>query len=287
MEQVVYINGELVSRDKARISAFDRGLLYGYGLFETMRSYNGRVFRLDRHIARLADSAAFLGIKEALEPEKLESGVLMTLKANGLEDARIRLTVTAGEGSRGIALPSTGNITTIITVEALALPSAEKYSKGLRTSIAAIRRNNKSPLCRMKTLGYMENMLAHTEAVNAGCDEAILLNTDGYVAECSASNIFIVEEGRLFTPPIEDGALPGITRGIVIELAAKQGIDLMQESIGVERLKGAQEVFITNSVIEIMPVASIDGREAGSGGRGKVTERLTEEYRKLTSSLAR
>jgi branched-chain amino acid aminotransferase len=139
----------------------------------------------------------------------------------------------------------------------------------------------------MKTLGCLENMLAHEETVRAGCDQAILMNTDGNVAECSSSNIFIVEEGRLVTPPIEDGALPGITRGIVIELAAKQGIDLMQESIGVERLKGAQEVFITNSVIEIMPVASIDGREAGSGGRGKVTERLTEEYRKLTSSLAR
>jgi branched-chain amino acid aminotransferase len=287
MEQVVYINGELVSREKARISAFDRGFLYGYGLFETMRSYSGRVFCLDRHIARLADSAAFLGIKEALEPEKLEVGVLTTLKANGLEDARIRLTVTAGEGSRGIALPSTGNLTTIITVEALSLPSVEKYSKGLRTSIASIRRNNKSPLCRMKTLGYMENMLAHTEAVGAGCDEAILLNTDGCVAECGASNILIVESGRVVTPPVDAGILPGITRGIVIDLAAKLDIELMQESIGVERLKKAQEVFITNSVIEIMPVASIEGREVGMGCRGKITELLTAEYRKLTWSSIR
>lgn len=287
MEQVVYINGELVSREKARISAFDRGFLYGYGLFETMRSYSGRVFCLDRHIVRLADSAAILGIREAFEPEKIEGGVLMTLKANGLEDARIRLTVTAGEGSRGISPPSTGYLTTVIVAEKLALPSAEKYSKGLRTSIAAIRRNNKSPLCRMKTLGYMENMLAHAEAVGAGCDEAILLNTDGCVAECSASNIFIVEEGRLVTPPTDAGILPGITRGIVIDLAAKLGIELMQEAVSVERLLNAEDVFITNSVIEIMPVAAIDGREVGMGRRGKVTELLTAEYRKLTWSSIR
>lgn len=287
MEQLVYINGELVSRDKARISAFDRGFLYGYGLFETMRSYSGRVLRLDRHIARLSDSAAVLGIREALEPEKLEGGVLMTLKANGLDNARIRLTVTAGEGSRNIALPSAGNLTTIITVEDLILPSPETYAKGLHASIVDIRRNNKSPVCRMKTLGCLENMLAHEEAVGAGYDQAILLNTDGNVAECSSSNIFIVEAGVIVTPPIEDGALPGITRGVVIELAAKLGIGLVQEAVSVERLTKAEEVFITNSIIEIMPVSAIDGRPVDSGGRGKVTERLTEEYRKLTSSLAR
>lgn len=287
MEQLVYINGEIVSRDKACISTFDRGLLYGYGLFETMRSYNGRVFCLDRHIARLVNSAGFLGIREALEPEKLEAAVLRTLKANGLDDARVRLTVTAGEGSRSISIPSTRNLTTIITVEELVLPSSETYAVGLRTSIAGIRRNNRSPLCRMKTLGYLENMLAHAEAVNAGCDEAILLNVDGFVAECSASNIFIVEAGGIVTPPIEDGALPGITRGVLIELAAKLGIKLAQESVSVERLTSAEEVFITNSVIEIMPIAAIDGRVVGSECRGKTTELLTGEYKKLTGAHIR
>jgi branched-chain amino acid aminotransferase len=287
MEQMVYINGEILSRDKAQIPIFDRGLLYGYGLFETMRSYNGHVFCLDRHITRLVNSAGVLVIRESLEREKLETGVLRTLKANGLDDARVRLTVTAGEGSRGLIPPVAGKLNVIITVEDLVLPSPDVYSKGLCTSIVSIRRNSESPLCRMKTLGYLENMLAHAEAIAAGSDEAILLNCDGEVAECSASNIFIVEAGRVVTPPIDAGILLGITRSVVIELAAKLGIGLVQEAVSVERLLNVEEVFITNSVIEIMPVAAIDGRPVGSGSRGKVTERLTEEYKKLTISSTR
>jgi branched-chain amino acid aminotransferase len=287
MEQLVYINGEIVSGDKARISALDRGLLYGYGLFETMRSYQGSIFHLDYHLARLMHSAGAMGFREALEPGKLEGAVLSTLKASGLDDARIRLTVTAGEGGRIISPPPAQNPTTIISVEELVLPSSEVYAYGLRTAVASIRRNNHSPLCRMKTLGYLENMLAHTEAVNAGYDEAILLNADGRVAECSASNIFIVETGGIVTPPVEDGVLPGITRGVVIDLTAGLGMNVSQESLGVDRLKNAGEVFITNSVIEIMPVASIDGFAVGVGCRGRVTELLAEEYKKLIASHSR
>ena len=287
MEQLVYINGEIISWDKVQIPVFDRGLLYGYGLFETMRSYNGHVFYLDRHIARLVNSAGVLGIREALEPQKLETGVLRTLKANGLDDARIRLTVTAGEGSRSIGMPVSGKLTIIITVEELVLPSPENYLEGLRTSIVSIRRNSASPMCHLKALGYLENMLAHAEAVDDGSDEAILLNGDGYVAECSASNIFIVEAGKIITPPIEAGILPGITRRVVIDSASSLGIKAAQEAVSVERLLNAEEVFITNSVIEIMPIAVIDGRPVGAGSRGKVTERLTEEYKKLTVSSTR
>ena len=287
MERLVYINGEIVSWDKASVSVFDRGLLYGYGLFETMRSYNGRVFYLDRHVARLMNSAGVLGIRDALGPQKLETGVLRTLKANGLDDARIRLTVTAGEGGRSLSLPPSRSLTTIITVEELVLPSPEIYSKGLRTSVVGIRRNSKSPMCYLKTLGYLENMLTHAEAVAAGSDEAILLNDEGYVAECSASNIFIVEAGSVVTPPIEAGVLPGITRGVVIELAIKLGIKLEQEAVSVERLLSAEEVFITNSVIEIMPIAAVGERRVGAGSRGKLTERLMGEYNKLTRSYIR
>ena len=287
MEQLVYINGEMLSRDKVQIPVFDRGLLYGYGLFETMRSFNGHVFYLDRHIARLMNSAGVLGIREALEPQKLEMGVLRTLKANGLDDARIRITVTAGEGSRSLALPVSGKLTIIITLEELVLPSPEIYSKGLRTSIVSIRRNPQSPMCYLKALGYLENMLAHAEAVNAGSDEAILLNVDGCVAECSASNVFIVESGKIITPPIEAGVLPGITRRVVIDLAPSLGIKVVQEAVSVERLLNAEEVFITNSVIEIMPIASVDGRTVGAGSRGKVTERIAEGYKKLTISNTR
>ena len=287
MEQLVYINGEIVNQDKAQVPASDRGLLYGYGLFETMRSYKGRVFCLDRHLSRLVNSAGVLGIRDALEPQKLEVGVLRTLKASGLDDARIRLTVTAGEGGRSMALPASGKLTTIITVEELALPSPDVYEKGLRTSIVDIRRNSRSLVCYLKTLGYLENMLAHAEAISDGNDEAILLNVDGYVAECSASNIFITDEGGIVTPPVNAGILPGITRGVVIEMAARIGIKLVQEAVSVERLMKAKEVFITNSVIEIMPIASVDGKPVGSGVRGNVTERLTEEYRKLTVSGTR
>ena len=287
MEQLVYINGEIISRDKVQIPVFDRGLLYGYGLFETMRSYNGHVFYLDRHIARLVNSAGVLGIREALEREKLETGVLRTLKANGLDDARIRLTVTAGEGSRSIGMPVSGKLTIIITVEELVLPSPENYLEGLRTSIVSIRRNSKSPMCRLKALGYLENMLAHAEAVDDGSDEAILLNGDGYIAECSASNLFVVEAGRVITPPVEAGILPGITRRVVIDLASSLGIKVAQEAVTVERVLNAEEVFITNSVIEIMPIASVDGRTVGAGSRGEVTKRLMEEYKKLTVSSTR
>jgi len=287
MEQLVYINGEIISRDKVQIPVFDRGLLYGYGLFETMRSYNGHVFCLDRHIARLTNSAGVLGIREALEREKLETGVLRTLKANGLDDARIRLTVTAGEGSRSIGMPVSGKLTIIITVEELVLPSPEIYSKGLRTSIVGIRRNSRSPMCHLKALGYLENLLAHAEAVDNGSDEAILLNGDGHVADCSASNLFVVEAGKIVTPPIEAGVLPGITRGVVIDSASSLGIKVAQEAVSVERLLNAEEVFITNSVIEIMPIAAIDGRTVGAGSRGKVTERIAEGYKKLTISNTR
>ena len=286
MEQLVYINGEIISQDKVQIPVFDRGLLYGYGLFETMRSYNGHVFYLDRHIARLVHSAGILGIRGALETQKLETGVSRTLKANGLDDARIRLTVTAGGGDRSLtAVPA--KLTTIITVEKLVFPSPEIYSKGLSTSVVGIRRNSESPMCHLKALGYLENMLAHAEAVDNGSDEAILLNGDGFVAECSASNIFVVDAGKIVTPPIEAGILPGITRGVVIELAAQLGIKLAQEAVSVERLLNAEEVFITNSVIEIMPISAIDGRPVGSGSRVKVTERLMEAYKKLTISNTR
>ena len=287
MEHLVYINGDIVSRDRASISVLDRGLLYGYGLYETMRSYHGHVFCLDRHLTRLVSSAGLLGIRDALEPQKLETGVLRTLKANGLDDARIRLTVTAGEGSRGLTLPSSGNVNIIITIEKLVLPSNEVYIKGLRTSIVNIRRNSRSPLCRIKALGYLENLLAHAEASDAESDEAILLNDEGYVAECSASNIFIIELVRIITPPIDAGILPGITRGIVIELAADKTIELIQENISVERLLSADEAFITNSIIEIMPITSINRRQVGSGSRGKITERLMEGYKVLTRSFLR
>lgn len=287
MGQLVYINGKIVARDRAVVPALDRGLLYGYGLFETMRSYGGRVFCLDRHLDRLMKSAKTLGIADAIDIAALEAGIADTLKANSLADARIRLTVTAGEGERALGMPASGKLTTIIVVEELAQPSRDAQSKGLRASIVSIRRNSKSPLCRMKTLGYLENMLAREEAVKAGSDEAVLLNEAGFVAECSASNIFIVERGKLVAPPIDAGILEGVTRGVVIELARGLDISVAEENVSVDWLLGAEEVFITNSIIEIAPVTSIDGKIVGSGMPVKTTDRLMKAYRKLALSGVR
>ena len=281
MEQLVYINGKIVARDRAAVPALDRGLLYGYGLFETMHSYNGRVFCLDRHLDRLMKSAKTLGIADGLDIAALEAGITDTLKANGLADARIRLTVTAGEGERAIGLTESGKLTTIIVAEELVQSPLDVQSKGLRASIVSIRRNSKSPLCRMKTLGYLENILARAEAAGVGCDEAILLNEEGLVAECSGSNIFIVERGRLVTPPIGAGILEGVTREVVIELACGHDILVAEENISVDRLLGADEVFVTNSIIELAPVTSIDGRLVGAGMPGKTAVGLARAYRKL------
>ncbi|MEA1959010.1 MAG: aminotransferase class IV, partial [Chloroflexota bacterium] len=279
--RLVYINDKIVNRDKAAVSAFDRGLLYGYGLFETMRSYGGAVFRLDRHLNRLTRSAEAIGLAPALDVPQLAFAVAQTLDANGIADARIRLTVTAGQGGRALSLPASGPLTVMIAVEELALPSPDVYSKGLSACIVSIRRNSGSPLSRMKTIGFMDNILARDEASRKGADEAILLNERGRVVECSTSNIFIVESGGLVTPPLDSGILSGVTREAVIELASQIGIEVKEETVAIERLLLADEVFITNSIIELMPVVSIDGRAVGAGGPGEMTRRLMSAYREL------
>jgi branched-chain amino acid aminotransferase len=232
-------------------------------------------------------SAKALGIADAIDVAALGAGIIDTLKANHLTDARLRLTVTAGEGERTIGLSASGKPTTIIVAEELLQSPPHVETKGLRASIGSIRRNSKSPLGRMKTLGSLENMLARAEAIEAGSDEAILLNEDGFVAECSASNIFIVEGGRLVTPPVGAGILEGVTRGVVIELASEVGISVAEENVIVDRLLGADEVFVTNSIIELVPVTSIDGKLVGEGISGTTTNRLVKSYRKLALSGVR
>ena len=282
MTEQVYINGELVERSEARVSVFDRGLLYGYGLFETMRSYDGQVFRLDRHLSRLARSADMLGIGEALDVAELGRAVYDTISANGLSDARIRLTVTAGEGERSLSLPASGSLTTMIVAEELVLPSQHAYQNGISAAIVGAARNSQSPLSGVKSIGYLESLLVRSQAADAGAEEAVMLNERGLVAECSASNIFIVASGRLLTPSAESGILPGITRGIVIELASSMGIEASEGDVAVADLLNADEAFITNSVIEILPLVELDGRPIGRGKPGAITARLSEAYKGLT-----
>jgi len=281
MKELIYINGELVPRVEARISPLDRGILYGYGLFETMRSYGGHVFSLDQHLARLMHSAGKIGIDAGLDPVALRQAIYKTLEANERPDVRIRLTVLAGEGERGLTLPKPGMLTIIIVAEELVLPPPQAYKEGVRAAVVSTRRNSRSLLSGIKSINYLDSLVAQSEAVAAGADQAILLNERGFVAECSTSNIFLVVAEKLLTPSVESGILPGVTREEVIELALTLGIAVVEEEISLAVLLRADEAFMTNSIIEIMPITAVDGKPVGSGRVGEITEKLMRAYREL------
>jgi branched-chain amino acid aminotransferase len=262
-------------------------LLYGYALFETMRSYDGRVFALDRHLDRLARSAKQLALDTALDLSELERGVYRTLEASDLSDARIRLTVTAGEGERDISPPRSGKINVVIVAEKLVVPSPRIYEKGLRAVVVSTRRNSQSAVSRFKSIGYMDSLIARHEATAAGADEAILLNDRGLVAECSTSNILLVKKGRLHTPSVKCGILPGITREVVLELANELKIPAAEVEIKLDDLYEAGEAFLTNSIMEVMPITAVDGKSVGSGKPGEVTKRIAAAYTQLVSQQTR
>jgi branched-chain amino acid aminotransferase len=287
MEGLIYINGTLVPWGEARISPFDRGYLYGYGLFETMRSYGGHVFSLDQHLARLMHSAGKIGIDTGLDHSTLRQAIHSTLEANKLMDARIRLTVTAAEGERGLVPPTSGSLTIMVVAEELVLPSPRAYGEGIRAAVVRTSRNSQSPLSGIKSIGYLDNLLAHAEAVAAGADEAILLNERGFVAECSTSNIFLVVGGRLLTPSVESGILPGVTREEIIEMAPSLGIVVGEEEISLAVLRRADEAFLTNSIVEVMPIVEVDGKPVGTERPGEVTKIVMEAYRELVHQQAR
>ena len=279
MSEIVYLNGSLVPREDARISVMDYGFLYGYGLFETMRAYGGKVFRLERHLERLANSADRLGI--AVDSSVLKNAVLDTIRANGLGEARIRLTVSIGEGGTVPDLTSCGEPTVLVVAgEYRPLPD-EVYEKGYRAITSSIRRNSQSPVPAMKTLNYMESMLARQEARAAGVDEAIFLNGEGMLTETSTSNIFLVGDGALKTPAIPGGLLPGVTRDTVLEVAGKLGITTVEDDITLDELVKADEAFVTNSVMEIMPLTEVDGKPIGTGKPGAVTRELMAGYKEM------
>ena len=280
MDNIIYFNGALVPQQEARLSPFDRGFLYGYGLFETMRSYGGRVFRLDRHLARMMHSAEKLGLAPALDPVELEQAIFQTLDANKLSDARIRLTVSAGAGERKLVPPTSGKATIIVIAERLVLPS-RIYEKGVRAAIVGLRRNSQSPLSGIKSLNYLDSLIAQSQALALGADEAIMLNEKGLVAEGSTSNVFLVITDKLFTPSRESGILPGITREAVLELAHATGIEAVAGDIRPSDLVHADEVFLTSSVREIVPVVMVDGKAIGSGRLGEVTRKLMAAYKEL------
>ncbi len=279
MNEIVYLNGKLIPRSKAKISALDYGFLYGYALFETMRTYRGRVFRLESHLNRLAKSAKMLGI--SLELPEIKGAVLDTIQANKLSEARVRITISIGEGAIN-ADTSTCSKPTVLIIAENYQPYPEKvYLRGFRAVVSTIRRNSQSPLSRLKSTSYLESILAKQEAREAGVDEAICLNEEGFLAEGSMSNIFLVAEGILKTPGYDSGILPGITRQTVLELAPKLGIEALECDIRLEELFQAQEAFFTSSIIEVMPLTEIEGKLIGSGKPGSVTKGFMAEYKKL------
>ena len=279
MSEIVYLNGSLMPLSQARISVLDYGFLYGFGLFETMRAYGSRVFRLDSHLSRLARSAEMLGLP--LKALELKGAVMDTIRANKLGDARIRVSVSIGEGSMALD-PDTCDNPTVLVLAAHYQPCSEEvYQRGFRAVVSSIRRNSQSPLSRLKSANFLESALSRREARRAGVDDTLFLNEKGLLAEASTSNIFLVADGVLRTPGEESGILHGITRETVLELASQLGINTLEHDIRLEELFQAQEAFLTNSMIEVMPLTEVDGESIGSNRPGSLTRRLMAAYREL------
>lgn len=279
----IYLNGKLVNKDKAVISVFDHGLLYGDGVFEGIRSYDSLVFKLKEHIDRLYRSAEAIELKIPMTKADMIKTVLETLKANGLKNAYIRLVVTRGLGDLGLDPRKCKVPTVFIITDKISLYPKKFYQKGLAIITAKTRRNLTTALNpKIKSLNYLNNILAKIDAIKAGTEEAIMLTYNDYVAECTGDNIFIISGERLITPPADVGALEGITRDAIIELAEKMGIKFEEKMIKIEDLYAANEVFLTGTAAEIIPVTMIDKRRINDGKPGEVTRRLMEEFKSIT-----
>lgn len=280
----IYLDGKLVDKSEAMISVFDHGLLYGDGVFEGIRSYNGLVFKLKEHIDRLFESAHTLVLNIPLSKQDLEKAVIETLKANQLKDAYIRLVVTRGVGDLGLDPRKCPKATLFIITDKIALYPREYYDKGLALATVPTVRNHPEALNpQLKTLNYLNNILAKIEATNAGFDEAILLNAQGYVTECTGENIFLIKGNSVVTPPPYVGILKGITRDTVMRIAAETGYKMKEDVFTRHDLYVADEVFLTGTAAEIVPVIKIDNRVIGEGRPGKHTLKLMGEFHKLTA----
>jgi len=283
---LVYIDGKFYPKSEAKISVYDHGLLYGDGVFEGIRVYNGIVFHLKEHIDRLYRSAHPIFLKIPLTKEQLIEAVLETLKKNNLTNAYIRLVVTRGVGDLGLDPRKCPKATIIIITEPLLqLHSAEKIENGIQTIITWVKRNPvDSATHEMKSLNYLNSILGKIEANNIGADEAICLDKTGYVCEGVGENIFIVDNGKLYTPPLSSGALDGITRTLIIRLAKKLGIEVTERNITPNELFTADEVFFTGTAAEVAPIREVNKRMIGSGKPGPVTKRIMLEFEKATKN---
>jgi branched-chain amino acid aminotransferase len=284
--EFVYINGDLVPHAEAKISVFDHNFVYGDGVFEGLQAVNGGIFRLADHVERLYRSARFLSIEIPLTPAQMISAILGTARRNRMRDGYVRPMISRGVGPMGVRnMHKLGPPTIVIVAQHEEVAGGkDTTSKGIRAHVASIRRI--PPECldsRVKSCNYVNNIMAYLEAQAAGCDTAVMLDMQGYVAEGYGNNICAVERGSLVTPPIGN-ILAGITRAAVIELAQKQGIPVVERAMTVYDLVCADEVFETATMAEIVPIAEIDGRKVGDGGVGPVTKRLHADLRRLMAS---
>jgi branched-chain amino acid aminotransferase len=280
----VYINGKLYDKADAKISVYDHGLLYGDGVFEGIRIYNGKVFKLKEHVERLFESARAIKLEIPLTREQMAKAIQDTVKANDKRDGYIRPLVTRGAGYLGLDPRKTSDPQVIIIVDDIALYPPELYENGMEIATVATIRNHPAALNpRIKSLNYLNNILAKIEGIQQGCLESLMLNHKGEIAECSGDNIFLVKNGALRTPPTNAGVLEGITRDVVIELAKQAKIPVAEISLTRHDVFIADECFLTGTAAEIIPVVKCDGRPIGAGKPGPITRQLREAFQRLTS----
>lgn len=269
----IYLNGKFVERQEAKISIFDPGFLYGQGLFETMRAYNGKIFRLDSHIERLCTFAPRINIKLNINANALKEAALRCIKENKLKDAYVRLTVWQSQTQEAGAA---------LFAKSYNFLSEEDYQRGFKAVILhTFRQNEYSPLSGIKSANYLQLFLTYQEAKKHNVDEALLLNTQGMLAEASRANIFLIKDNCLITPSLECGCLPGITRDTALAIAKKEKIEAIETKVTPEDLKKADEAFLTNSLIELMPLVFVDNKPICKGTPGRITEKLLKSYRSL------
>jgi len=283
MSLKVYISGKLYNKEDAKISVYDHGLLYGDGVFEGMRIYGGKVFRMEAHLERLWHSAKAIWLEIPMSPDEMARAVNETVRANNLVEGYVRLVVTRGAGTLGLDPNRTSDPQVIIIADRISLYPQEFYENGLEIVTVSTIRNHAAALSpRIKSLNYLNNILAKIEGLQAGCVEALMLNQKGEVAECTGDNIFLVTRGQLLTPPIDAGILEGITRAVVIELAVEAGIPVREIPLTRHDVYIADECFLTGSAAEVVPVVKVDSRRIGDGRPGPVTRQLLTRFHEIT-----
>lgn len=281
----VFLDGELVDKEDAKISVFDHGLLYGDGVFEGIRAYNGRVFKLREHVERLFYSAKAIMLNISMSADDICKAVIDTCKANGIHDGYIRLVVTRGAGTLGLSPFKCPNPSIFVIADHIQLYPEKLYTEGMDLITVPTTRNHQNAVNpAIKSLNYLNNILAKIEAINSGYEEAIMLNSQGFVAECTGDNIFIIKGESMMTPPLEAGALYGITRQTAMDIAQSIGLVVTEPNISRYDIYNADECFLTGTAAEVMPVVKLDGRVIGDGNPGPFTKSIVEKYKELTMS---